>query len=651
MAENAASLHERSDSRLRSIFVQSVLIFTALISIYAITYSGIPRVEDEQLIAARAQSLIRWNELTFPQLYGNDRIRHLAIVALEEADFNAAVEPGGSLTAAAFTWISGSLGAGGTQGALVSNLYITALTAVALYLLVLSMDFKLSTAVVCALIFGIGTMVWPYSKTLFRDVLLMFFSTIVVLGFSLSLRRGKRTTPVGFALMGIGLLGAVLTKRTAWVLVPALMMTYLLNWGAIERKTSIRRWLLAWAGLGIIMLIIAGNRASSSTGLLARYGLTHYAYALQHMIEGVGGGTMAGFVGPFISPGKSIFLFSPILLLAPFGLVKGWREHRAVFSLALTIIIILVLAQALFYREGWAGIPIWGLRFMLLTIPLMIVLSAPIIDRALSSKGGALRWLVLGLFAVSVLVQIAGAAVGWQIPLLQWARAGWNPYAPESVWHLANLPIPIHLGTLFTPESLDMAWLRMLPIDHRVAVMPTIFLALAGICSWLVFRTTRRTKFPGFLVPIALLLISLGLILPLFPSLPLYVDDPAAGGGRSTYHEMLASLAPQLQPDDLVVVDSYGTPLWHFMMNHWSNPTPWYSLPYKSGETSALSVLALSELIEIRGMTADRVWLLQSADAPDPSLTEILEQNFMFETSTSFEGEQPVELLMYSSPS
>jgi hypothetical protein len=139
------------------------------------------------------------------------------------------------------------------------------------------------------------------------------------------------------------------------------------------------------------------------------------------------------------------------------------------------------------------------------------------------------------------------------------------------------------------------------------------------------------------------------LILPLFPSLPLYVDDPAAGGGRSTYHEMFTSIAPQLQPDDLVVVDSYGTPLWHFMMNHWSSSTPWYSLPYKSGGTSDQSTSALSELIEIRGMTADRVWLLHSADAPDPYPTDFLEQDFTFVNSTRFEGEQPVELRMYSS--
>ncbi len=64
----------------RVLIRQSLLILAILLSTYSFTFSGIPRVEDEQLIAARAQSLVLWADLSFPQLSGNARIQHLALV-------------------------------------------------------------------------------------------------------------------------------------------------------------------------------------------------------------------------------------------------------------------------------------------------------------------------------------------------------------------------------------------------------------------------------------------------------------------------------------------------------------------------------------------------------------------------------------------
>jgi hypothetical protein len=647
MTEKALPSRERSELRFRNILLQGFLIFTALLSIYAITYSGVPRVEDEQLIAARAQSLIHWQAWNFPQLSGNDRIRHLALVEADEADFNAAVEPLGSVLAGFFHSIALTLGGGGTQGALVSNLYITALTAVVLYFLLLSMEFDLRVASLGALLFGLGTMAWPYTKTLFRDVLLMLFTLMVVLGYSLSLHAVKRKKAAGVLLVILGLIGAVLTKRTGWVLVPALVVATLLNWRSRAKTRGNRRWIVGAAMLGLLFLI-GGTLVASSAGLFARYSSAHFTFVFQRLCEGLGVETLPAILGPFLSPGKSIFLFSPILLLAPFGLIKGWKAHRPIFILALATILILVTAQSLFYRGAWAGIPVWGLRFMLLSMPLMVVFSAPIIDQAFSSSGMPLRWPILGLSALSIVIQIAGAAVSWHTPLVRWARTGWNPYAPGSVWNLANLPIPIHLSALFNPGKLDMAWLRLLPMDQWAVALPALFLLLAGICMGLLFRTYKEPNFRGKLPPIViLLLVALGLILPLYPSLRVYREDPAAGGGRSTYQEMLTWLAPQIQPDDLVIVDSYGTPLWQFMMNHWAPPVPWYSLPYAPGRSIAHTEIVVGEIIERGEIPTERVWLLRSTDLPDPALAQTLGRNYRLADMIHFAGNPPAGVQVY----
>lgn len=86
----------------RVLIRQSLLILVILLSTYSFTFSGIPRVEDEQLIAARAQSLVLWADLSFPQLSGNARIQHLALVDADQADIDIAVEPGQSVLASLF---------------------------------------------------------------------------------------------------------------------------------------------------------------------------------------------------------------------------------------------------------------------------------------------------------------------------------------------------------------------------------------------------------------------------------------------------------------------------------------------------------------------------------------------------------------------
>ena len=60
------------------ILVNFLLIFTILIAVYALTYRGAFRVDDEHILAARSQSLALWGELSEPQVYGNERVRYLA---------------------------------------------------------------------------------------------------------------------------------------------------------------------------------------------------------------------------------------------------------------------------------------------------------------------------------------------------------------------------------------------------------------------------------------------------------------------------------------------------------------------------------------------------------------------------------------------
>ena len=650
------TLHQNHIEKYDSKFTKSIvglLIFSILSAVYTFTYSGIPRVEDEQLIAARAQSLALWDELSFPQLYGNDRIRHLTSVQPSDADFNAAVEPGQSIIAASLYRLATALRAGGTQSGLTTNLYLTALTGVVVYLILLSMGFRTETAIVGALSFGLGTMAWPFAKTLYRDVLLMFCGAIIVLGLSISQKEERTKGFAGVALILFGLIGGILAKRTAWVMAPALALAIILAWKSLSIPNRTQGRIVAAIGLFGIALIV-GAIIIPSKGLLARYSATHYTFAVTRIIEGLSASTLPAILGPFFSPGKSIFLFSPILVLAPIGLARGWPEHKTVYAFIIITILLLVAAQALFYRELWAGIPVWGLRFMLLAMPMMVILCTPIFDQVLTLNRRFQKWTLFGLLGASTLVQLAGAAIMWHVPLLEWQRMGWDSYQPSAVWKLANSPIPIHLTAMFNPSNFDMAWLRVLGNDPRSIGIPVITILIAGggaaFLYWILQR--RRGSLRHFLL--AFIVGAMVLILPIYPSLSLYKHDPAAGGDRAEFDMMLSWIEPRIQHGDIVVVDSYGTSLWHYMMNHWRSSVPWYSLPYEIPGTTNVREdtpsLAFLDLIEALETSSERIWYLQTNDAPDFDLqreTKYLDQHFPKIQAVRFTGSDTVEFGLY----
>jgi hypothetical protein len=653
------ALHQNHRGKLDSKTTKTIiglLIFAILSAIYTFTYSGVPRVEDEQLIAARAQSLVLWEELSFPQLYGNDRIRHLASVQLSDADFNAAIEPGQSIIAASLYRLAPVLRAGGTQAGLTTNLYLTALTGVIVYLILLSMGFRTETAIVGALSFGLGTMAWPFSKTLYRDVLLMFCGAIVVLGLSISQNEERVKGYAGLALMLFGLIGGILAKRTAWVMAPALVIAIILAWKSSPRSNRTQGRIVAAVFLCGFALIVAAI-AIPSRGLLARYSANHFIFVLARIFEGIGPSTLPAILGPFFSPGKSIFLFSPILILAPIGLARGWPEHKPVYTFIIVTILLLVVAQALFYRELWAGIPVWGLRFMLLAMPMMVILCAPIIDLAFTFNKRCQKWSLLCLLGASMLVQLAGVAILWHIPLLVWHRMGWDPYQPSAVWKLANSPLPIHFTALLNPANFDMAWFRVLGNNLVSICIPVItVLIVGGSGAFLYWILQRRRGNPRHLL-LAFVICVMALVFPIFPSLGLNKHDPAAGGDRPEFDVMLSWIEPHIQPGDLVIVDSYGTPLWHYMMNHWQSSVPWYSLPYEipgtadvPGNPGASPSSAFLNLIEARETLSERLWYLQTNDAPDFDLqreTQYLNQHFTRIQAIHFTGFKNVEIHLY----
>jgi hypothetical protein len=237
-----------------------------------------------------------------------------------------------------------------------------------------------------------------------------------------------------------------------------------------------------------------------------------------------------------------------------------------------------------------------------------------------------------------------------------WRDAGLDPYAASAAWEARFLVIPGQISRILEPSSWSVAWMRLLRSGIREALL--VPLAAAAIGAWvaiLLFRSLRG-RGAGRLT-IAPLLAVVAVALPIFPTLFAYQRDPAYGGDRPEFHRAVAVLEDEASPDDWIAVDAYGTPLWGFLMNRWSQPARWYALPFEiPGSPGVTTDLACAlppmtvELLFNQPRSGDRLIYLTSEDSPDHALRrEVcrLDAAYDLESSETLEGIADVELRIY----
>jgi hypothetical protein len=103
----------------------------------------------------------------------------------------------------------------------------------------------------------------------------------------------------------------------------------------------------------------------------------------------------------------------------------------------------------------------------------------------------------------------------------------------------------------------------------------------------------------------------------------------------------------------VVVVDPYASRLWLAMINSWTSPVPWYSLPIVLPAASAGEVVAepAPEVVELFAQLLDSsstVWYVAAAEVPpgsrDPKL-RWLEEHAALETEIALADISPVIVL------
>jgi hypothetical protein len=417
----------------------------------------------------------------------------------------------------------------------------------------------------------------------------------------------------------VALIGGILAKNTVLLAFPVLILMILTRIWRNEKDRNLRsfwkkhRRMVTLIGVALLVLI-AATLALPRESALARFTFSYYSSVIKYFLETPHANFWTAIAGPFISPGKSIFLTTPVLLLGLLGLFKNWRRVWPAWF----YLILLVVAQALFYDSGWWGSINWGLRFTLPAIPLLIITLAPVVEKWFEIRFG--RVMISALAIVSVLIQLVALLPPIRDYYVQLYRASSPASETLSLWTFKHSALSWHLGWLFSGGTWDIAAMRIgtAAIAVLVGYACIVTLAIRGITF-----DNRRW--------LALFLVMICLGMNAF-MLYTYKDDPAYHPTRGDLTETIETVSANTTPNDLLLVKSYGTSAWYNVMNNAPANVRWVSLPYAFPSLNALELpnqtgnlaFALDELtlhlFKNELVAYNHVWLMTPDDSPSTEL-------------------------------
>ncbi|MBE2233470.1 MAG: hypothetical protein IAE85_08255 [Anaerolinea sp.] len=542
--------------------LQATAAALLLFAVYWLTASGAFRSIDEQAVFAVSRNLAYHGRVDESALFWASPYDEQARVGLD-GELYSKYGIGHSLLVAGAVALARLIpGAGLASSAMLLNSLATALTAWFLILAAGRLGYSARASVSLGLLYGLATYAWVYAKTMFSEPLVALCWTILVwlLIPGVTARRAL--------LAGVAMAAAVAIRPASIVLAPFFA---LLLWD--RRPAELLRRLVGY-GLPIAVVALA----------LLAFNWQRFGDPLQFgYSETFDGSLLAGLAGFLWSADRSIFLFAPPLLAIFWGFLPFVRRHGALGWRLLAIAAFTIVLYAL-WPVFWGG-PVWGPRYVLPVLPLLLLLTIPAVERAWQGRGWP-RWAMLLLAVLGVAIQLPGVlwnslpetqALGQRYPL-------WT-LRPQAAW-------------------LDMAWLRGQPQGALLAAAGALLalIALLRPRRWLVASAGAALALASLLLLGWLGQSQLGCV------------------GRPAYAATLARLEEAGRPGDALVLNPapYQQPLDQLVwfLNAAGAKTPFFGLyraPDGQGQPSSGRVERLLQ-------THPRLWLLTEGVGPgDPA--------------------------------
>ncbi len=445
--------------------------------VYLFTYSGMHHSVDEMSVISAAETLLAgggWhiNQMEWEQSWRPSQ----AAVGLDGNLY--LFKRGLAVTALIMPWLAagkhwGAVGA--VQVVLLVGPLVTALTGAVLYRVARRLAFGVGTSALAALAWGLGTLAWPYSRTLFTEPTAALGLSLALYGAVTFRRASGRAATRALVLAGSGLALLTLAKQAnAVVGLPLAAYLAYVAFGERRSELSLARaagWLLAFGmPLAITLaVILAYNHTFFGTLLTPPFDRS----------EGFTTPVLQGLNGLLFSPGKGVLWYAPLAWLALAGVFR-WRDGGRLpdYLLAFgTVLSVLLLYSA---WSDWAGGRSWGPRFLTTTMPAVALMALPALDGLVSrSWPRPARIAVSAVLVLSVVAQLPGVLVSFS------AQEGLDVKAGLSLsqlrWTWTHSPLYSYWRAIGSPTTDPVLAQRSLWGEHSVAMFLLLGLGLLGL--------------------------------------------------------------------------------------------------------------------------------------------------------------------------
>jgi len=487
------------------------------------------------------------------------------------------------------------------QTVFLLNIVITALTAVSLYIIALRLGYARWTAWLGAFIFGAATLAFPYSRWLFREPLMtLFILWAFAAAFDIRTQLYNRQ-PIrqSATVLVVCIIGMMLTKQAALLFVPGIFICLMPNLRHLRRYVPIIGLLVAVVGIFLIIISIINPNFGDERYNLAKW-INPQNLCLDCMVE--------SFLGYQFSPARSIWLYSPVLLLGFIGIFRlikkedsRWLAFGILFTLVLTSAAYGALRLGSYWNGGWN----WGPRYMLPIIPLWMLFVLPVIDSVL--RAGRLKQLGFGLLILfSVAIQILGIALPYSdfYNLFYFQSSSETRWLTQN-WSWGNTAIGYHLQNL-SWSNLDSAWRFSRPV-YLIPTYQVLVITLALRWGYLAIRRpslSRRTVYAASAGLMSLFLV--GMMLGLLT----LRDDGRYIGSRQDVVTLIDELGEVSQPDDVIFLS--GNEHMLLFMNRFKAAPRFITLPEEPEMLPPDSLLDEPSLAALQWAftQTDRVWMV-----------------------------------------
>ncbi|HWE62890.1 MAG TPA: hypothetical protein VHB98_14345 [Chloroflexota bacterium] len=386
-----------------------------------------------------------------------------------------------------------------------ANSLLAAATVALLCLLCLELGYSLRRSLALALLYGFATLAWPYARygfdvTLTALLLLAAFrEALIAAGNATCLMGGSVTAPRRWLRAGgLAALAVLVRLPAAAAIAPLALFLLVVSWKQ-PFMTRLRMW-IAFAAPLVLSLAFTCWYNWARFGSASPLADGHAANSAESLTTP----PWVSIPGMLISPGKGLLWYTPLVLMALLCIPALYARHRAACTLALAMAACGLLPYL--PVQDWIGGDAWGPRFTLQVLPFLVL---PAIELPTVLRSRLSRLLAVALLLVSVILQLAGCLVDYNLRL-RWYR-GHGISTDQIIWDPRYSPLGDHVQVLWSyithwqtarltsnhGASFDLWWLNLWRNDGKSPALTLLAGGLVGLLGllalWRLVRSLPRS--------------------------------------------------------------------------------------------------------------------------------------------------------------